>query len=1369
MIRKTVLTLVLAALLLGLILFNGWNLFKIHDALKTIIVSRLQAVVGQESSVEKLTIGIGSVDLGGVRLSFKDSPYELWIQKLRVGYSLNSLLKGGLKPVRKAKEITIFKPVLTLKYTPAEHVDPNVDLSLQLTEEQEKMYRTLLRKYDFIERITISDGEVRIINTRTQENNRVADRISGWVYTGEKTKAWVRLAGHMFHAKNLNMVMYGQLNLQRGGIDYLNLEVHDYELGNELPYIMPKYFQAIQGTIDGNFTITERLAPTRGFNIAGPISLRNGKLKLSTENLFFDDINIDAEVKDWNIEIKKATQKVNGSPTVVTGRIRNLLDPEFELQLTSQHFDIQRFLNTFLPEKTYPFSGFASFQFSISDALSRPQVQGIVRADSVSFLQNTVKNVSVATTFNGYQLHFSHIAGSVNGAGLSGSGIIDFQTPEKIIDFTVDLEGDLSHQIQKWTTIHSLNRCQGIAEIKVFGSLLNPVSTGDYDLKFGAETAETQLVSGSYKYSHGRLVVNASSPDDEFRLSASVDSLFQRPYLSVDATNIEKALLLFDDPSLGYLMNHYRFNLGIEGFWDNPSVVVDGFRRNNYEKILHMEIGRADSGGDLLLGKIALFPNARQSVRGEVSLTKNKGHEWVAALDLGDWLEAKVVLNGLNGKTGGELFVSGMDLGTLFALLGIDNRSYRGEVYGKVKLFSSTPAPSYGGELWLVNGFFDGQGPFKADFAFQAKNDSFRVEKLEVENSDDLQLTADGWYDFRSQNLLLNVNGAHLQIADVIKILTQKEDVVGGEVFARVQLRGKLPRIPLYGSITVQNPRILRLQFDSAFFDFGAPGDGNGSYVSATGLHFARAKLVRDGQFVLAGSAQLPLRAQSPMHAHLVGDGNFLVLLTDLADLFEKSDSEGHLDLHLAGLYTKPDFSNSSLIFKNGYLRLSSVIKEVDNLEGDLFVEPEQYFLDIRKLHGTIQNKYVAISNTSNLGGLNHGIYEPLRIAGDDLNLGALILETDPDGIPLHIPGLMEKGEIGWYGLEGKIPGEQFFVAGPWERPKVRGRVNIHDTNLMYPFDEGAGDGNPMVMNIMNNIDWDVEAYSLKGTHYARQFPAGIYVNMELDKNSSHLGFSGVMKDSTFTIAGKVESTRGEIEYFDLNFRVQKMGAEFNQTSLYPTVYGKAWTVVRDSSNVPNDVYLELYSVDQATNQEVSKGRWDRINIKLSSEYPGYQETQEQLLATLGYSSDTMDEQAVKAVGSSTDNFIFRPLMRPIERQLERDLRLDVVRFSYSIAQNFLNSSFNNNALGSSLAFLKSSRLILGKYLTDDVYLLYTGELTAGIDYQFQDKGVGLRHIVGLEYRLNSKWLLQMEYDYNTLFESHKDDKKIFLRHSFPF
>jgi hypothetical protein len=555
--------------------------------------------------------------------------------------------------------------------------------------------------------------------------------------------------------------------------------------------------------------------------------------------------------------------------------------------------------------------------------------------------------------------------------------------------------------------------------------------------------------------------------------------------------------------------------------------------------------------------------------------------------------------------------------------------------------------------------------------------------------------------------------------------------------------------------------------FDQAIFDLGSEKTPNGSVLSKDMLTIGRATLTKNDAFSVSGDVELPFNGVQELTVNLSGDGNFLAILPDIAEIFGASSSSGHIDLHIGGQYETPDFAGSRVTVNDGTLAMTSVIDKIEDIRADVRVSTDDYALIIDDLRGTVRKKSFTISNAHDFD-RRPDRYEPLRVGGDDLNLGVLILDSSEDGLPMSIPGLMENGETGWYAFRGREDGESFFITGPWERPQVRGKIMIRDANVMFPFDERAGAPNPVVANIMDNIDWDVSAVSVKDTRYVRQFNTGVYVNMEVNKDNSMLLFSGVLKDSSFTIAGKVETNRGEIEYLDLNFRVEKMGAEFPGDSYYPLVYGKAWTVVRDSTNVPEDVYLTLYTLDD-TRQEVNTGRWDRINVRISSQYQGLDETEGDVMATLGYSSQNIDNQVRKAVGSSTDKFLFRPLIRPIEREIERKLSLDVVRFSYSITQNFIESSFANEQLRSSLEFLKSSRLMLGKYLTDDVYLLYQGQLQSGIDYRYLGKGVGLEHVFGLEYRLNPRLLLQLEYDYNTLMEIDKDDKKVWLRHSFPF
>ncbi|MCB0269736.1 MAG: hypothetical protein KDH95_16375, partial [Calditrichaeota bacterium] len=258
-------------------------------------------------------------------------------------------------------------------------------------------------------------------------------------------------------------------------------------------------------------------------------------------------------------------------------------------------------------------------------------------------------------------------------------------------------------------------------------------------------------------------------------------------------------------------------------------------------------------------------------------------------------------------------------------------------------------------------------------------------------------------------------------------------------------------------------------------------------------------------------------------------------------------------------------------------------------------------------------------------------------------------------------------------------------------------------------------------------------------------------------------------------VDGSVESSRGRVEYLDVNFRVERFGAEFNVYEIYPEVYGTAYTTVRteeydpvfgvtggDTSaaaiggeSVPRDILLKLYVTDPVTGKEVSKGRWEDFRFKLISRENPYGETQEQLLASLGYSFRNLQYKAGEVGLTLTQNFLIRPLFRPIERQLERKLKLDYVRVRSNFASYLLYLSFQdrtkifnrptfllvNNNLDPALQLLQSSELTLGKYVLKDVYMSYTGQLVAGVD----DSKLGVNHTLGVEYRLLYNWLLEVE------------------------
>ena len=87
---------------------------------------------------------------------------------------------------------------------------------------------------------------------------------------------------------------------------------------------------------------------------------------------------------------------------------------------------------------------------------------------------------------------------------------------------------------------------------------------------------------------------------------------------------------------------------------------------------------------------------------------------------------------------------------------------------------------------------------------------------------------------------------------------------------------------------------------------------------------------------------------------------------------------------------------------------------------------------------------------------------------------------------------------------------------------------------------------------------------------------------------------------------------------------------------------------------------------------------------------------------------------------------------------------------------------------------MQSSEFTIGKYLSQDLYFTYTGQLVSV--YNNEQSEFNLNHSLGLEYRFLRNVLIEFEYDRESLGyfrlpaqKQYLEDFKIRLRHSFTF
>lgn len=965
-------------------------------------------------------------------------------------------------------------------------------------------------------------------------------------------------------------------------------------------------------------------------------------------------------------------------------------------------------------------------------------------------------------------------------------------------------------------------RLAGLAQIS--GSVWQPIVHGrmNLDVKRPQQTATRWL--GNFSLVDDTLHLKASLPNQASKVNATIWRLGKRPLFKIEGLEVELLPVIFGEKISRTLLADLDMNFSLIGHTDSLNINIDARKKAAPTKLFHL-VGYMLpllQGDRVTSGYVKFFPDQPNAFAANYTLHVQDSLFKISDFRSEPWLNAALeVKTGRSREIKGGMRLAGADLARLLTGATNDSAIYRGKLFGELNIAGTLHDPQAAGNFWLFDGFFHGLGNFALSGKMRADRSGWKVDSLAVTKDKQPYLTAGLGYRRSDRRMHMNVHGADLRGGELLHALFNfPEDKFDGTTTLDLRAEGPAKDfwnekgLPLSGTLAVTEAQVWGVHFDEVTADLAAGSrSAKQAMLSSRGLYLPRVRAIKQDAFSLTGDVFLPINRTSAVAASISGAGNFLAVLPEMSSWFKTTSSYGQLSLNLSGPYERLTIFNSHLKINDGAVTMTRLARDVTHIEAEISVDGRGTFVEIPRFTARFDDATVTLRNVESLpsllladAGNNAGstftntidaAWQPLRLGNSPLHLGTLLLKSDDMGLPLSIPGLMKKHETGRFRLTGLIDStarrgdaDEFIIAGPWSHPVVQGRAVLENVEFQFPFDE---ESDPGLRHLLRNINWNVVAESRKDNHYVLTQTTAfndVYVNLGIDDAASRLRFSGIVSDTTFSdeaffIEGKVVSTRGEVEYLDMNFEVEEFGAEFDKSQLFPQVYGRAKTVVRDSTNTPYNVYLTLVAVDPTSGREELRGRFQHAIFKLTSDQPNFWGTgQEQVLASLGYSVDNIGKSATEAVGIGTDNLLMRPFLRPVERAVQRTFGLDIVRFSSRFTRNFLTTNFNNNAADNAAAapeahrsLFRSSRVTVGKYLLNNLYLSYIGQLESGLERDSTNHVAGqplpdseyklqLRHRLGLEYRLNSDMLLQVEYDFAD--ESVRADRKIWLRHSFP-
>jgi len=789
--------------------------------------------------------------------------------------------------------------------------------------------------------------------------------------------------------------------------------------------------------------------------------------------------------------------------------------------------------------------------------------------------------------------------------------------------------------------------------------------------------------------------------------------------------------------------------------------------------------------GDLDLHGFALLP----ALSGDFRMVWSDKTLTLRSLAIGDYLKATADI-GLSpvALREFEISINRLDFDTLAARIPVlKQRGFAGIINAEFRGRDAGNRLAWEGNAQWFDGSIGGFPGFWGNLSLSGTTSTIGIREFQIGREIELLSYADGLIDLRADTVSIaaysTTKTLDMFTAAIFGHLTK---AITGRAEINAKMSGSLsnPRIESYVGLTEGQAYGISFQSVEFFADnlLQTIADGNVMLDSVV------ARIGPD--FRLFGSGRIPVQAKGSFDFSLFGSGNLVAILHEITPWFKEADGSGKLVAHLSGSLKHPYLDRGELGISDGRLEMDGLFRQAENINLDVKIQSDG-FVSVNDFEFRTHGTTLKWRNYPELR-IGSGPLEPIRIEAVGLNLGIWVLDRITGAVQVSLPGFMEPSWEGNLALSGRVEGEKFLVAGPADTLLIRGTVNVSNAIVTYPFVGGGGSPTRFVSGVIKTLQdahWDLNMQVGNDVHYFREITSTeeipfiglittifnrITADITVDPQSPGLL---IEQESDTTepsfnpvIEGKLESTQGSVQFLDLDFEVEDASLEFDRFDPRPWVSARARTTVTDSLGFPRTIYLTFYTVDSLTQQRVRRGRWGDFTLVLEDDQG---RSQEEILRMLGYSITNISEKATSLGGTVVSEFLNEIMFRPVEQAIKKITGVDRVVIEPHVLQNVLMSRITGSRAADTTGvsfgakYLGGSRLSVGKFLTRDIFLSYSGELASTIE-GIQGGRLGLIHEWNVEYRmepLSPYLVLDVAYQYDNL--DRRSNPGILLRYSF--
>lgn len=1369
-----------------------WSYSPVKNEIKQKIISELRPYLGESFLLHDFSVGFGYISFHQVTTTNQKHTYDLNLQEVRIGFNMLKLLWYEFKPLKVMETVTLKDPQLIVYQTPGERIEVKAD-SVSSNQVINGIL-TNFQKIPNIDRILVNGASI-IWELNGGKQIPLLDELSGYLVSTSSNEVDFDLLGKFYGSSNSVISLSGKFDIFKETVNSW-LIMDDCPISSDFPFLKNGIYTFDNAILNGEVHIFSNSFLVDSLKLLGTINAKDFSAYIFNQHAIAE--NIDMEFSGQTLHFKKFSGKAEDGNFEFEGIIENLFNPQIHWFLDVDHYSA-KFLKNSHSIFENVLDGKMKAHAEFYGPLNKVRVTANASAPNIQFAVVPFSNVEATLTYSDHILEFSHVRADFRKFRTTGSGKVNFD--EDYLHFLV--KSDLKIPAETFDIVDKLNESLFLLNTDFSGDIRKKQFYGNFDYSFTNGSDILFRGKGPYTLDDQFLyfTLNSLGLPDTVLVAGAVDKLFSDPTFKILSVRNFPVNECTSSPVVADVAKDYRVNLFFEGPYDflEGRMSVLSKRRN-------------DRTVFTLAGNLQEVFSDTQNFKGHFTAQ-------TAPIKLSGEMGISLGENGLTaeinspGLVSGNLFFGFSEDAPIEGRLHISRFSVsdylannsqvsgilpQGFLNGEVIVGGTVQKPNLKFDLTANEFIVNDVGYYSTQLTGELKDHILSFKNFWVRLNNDPVFNANFLWDIKKDTLAIDIVGQDIESNFLAETIFKDKNIIKGSFSYAINARGPAKRPQISGNIEVRDGTLKENSFKAIHivFEDSLSKDAELFNLDEHVIKIKDLVYIDRKDYTVTANGFVGIAKDSPLDMTANVTGNILSELPNILSYFEEAKSVGELSVHLEGTRSNPKIVQAKIDVFDGSIKFASVIPVLKDLQVEIELSQDDNYVQINKVQGNINGQWARIYNVKEAD-VDSAKLSPWYFEELGLNFGVLVLETSDRGIPLSVPGLMEEGDIGYFATSGRNQNEKFYFAGPIDQPYARGTVVLSNSRVTFPFigmDEESEESNPVVEFLMNT-EWDVQAISREGNRYFVSIPAYVgetYMDLNIDNVSPGLTFTGRLNDESFRVEGAVQSSRGRVEYLDVNFKVEKFGAEFTKFELYPTVYGRAYNTVRDSTGeFSRDIYLELYAIDPETKQEISRGRWEDFRFKLVSSDPVVGETQEQVLAYLGYSVQNITGKASEVGLAMTENFLIRPIMRPIEKRIERELGLDYVRLRSRVTSNlfyismqnqlsflnqpvYLTPNLNNN-VNPALLLLQSSEITVGKYLARDLYLTYTGQLLSGYEEtNIEETKLGFYHRFGLEYRLLKDLLLEIEYNnfhLNTYYYDRADlnDFRVRLRQSFHF